>query len=450
MSAQGISAKILEIIEPLGLDPSLCVGFSFDGASVMSGHKGGVQVILKETFPHAVYVHCNSHRLNLVLSAVTKASGHVSTFFETVNILHAFMTGSSRHTHFIEMQKEMHPGRPCLELERSVDTRWSSKAGSVDKILTLFDVILEVLAECAESSGQTKVDAQSLLQQIQTKKFLFLLVTFGKLFETSSFATQGLQSPTLSVTGCIDLIEGLKDSFAEFRDKPECVFQQVMKLTEDLMQKCEITSWDITVGTRKRSLPSRLTDSVVSTTLGKATAVRNDDDLRHIWNDILDRQLTELDTRFQEDQYGIMKAAAAFLPQSQTFGEKESLHSVCNHYNISVRDAELAVFYEQLKRKALNENFPSLMEVLDIRPADIFPNLNRVLQVILTLPITSCSVERLFSTVGHIKNYLRSKMNTDRLNHLSLLSFEREISDSLDYDEIITIFNRKPRRLRLV
>ena len=146
-----------------------------------------------------------------------------------------------------------------------------------------------MLAEYAESSGQTKLEAQSLLQQIQTKKFIFLLVTFGKLFETSNFATKGLQSSTLSVSECIDLIEILKDSFGQYRDKPECVFQQVMKLTEELMQKHGITSWDITAGTRERRLPARFTGSVVTTSLGKATSVRNDDDLRRTWNDILDR-----------------------------------------------------------------------------------------------------------------------------------------------------------------
>ncbi|CAM4658849.1 unnamed protein product [Leuciscus chuanchicus] len=119
LSASGISEKILQVIEPLHLDPSLCVGFGFDGASVMSGNKGGVHVILKRTFPQALYVHCNSHRLNLVLCAASKVSGHVSTFFDTLNNIHSFMTGSSRHAKFVAAQKELHPGRRCLELERS-------------------------------------------------------------------------------------------------------------------------------------------------------------------------------------------------------------------------------------------------------------------------------------------------------------------------------------------
>ena len=68
----------------------------------------------------------------------------------------------------------------------------------------LLNVKLEVFAQCVESTGQTKVEAQSLLQQIQTKRFIFLhLVTFGKL---NDFDTQGLQSPTYSVSKCIDLM----------------------------------------------------------------------------------------------------------------------------------------------------------------------------------------------------------------------------------------------------
>lgn len=62
---------------------TLCCVLDFDGASVMSGSHGRVHVILKRTFPNTIYVHCNSHRLNLVLCMVASASGHISTFFKT-------------------------------------------------------------------------------------------------------------------------------------------------------------------------------------------------------------------------------------------------------------------------------------------------------------------------------------------------------------------------------
>ena len=40
---------------------------TYDGAAVMSGNVRGVQTLMKETFPHAQFVHCYAHQLNLTL-----------------------------------------------------------------------------------------------------------------------------------------------------------------------------------------------------------------------------------------------------------------------------------------------------------------------------------------------------------------------------------------------
>lgn len=453
MTAEAISAKILEVLEPLQLDPALCVGFGFDGASVMSGNRGGVHVILKKTFPHAVYVHCSSHRLNLVLSTAAKVSPGVSTFFDVINSLHTFMTGAHRHAKFLEIQKQMRPGKKTLELEQSCDVRWSSWSNAVSKVLTLLGPILETLATFSESSGQTKIEADSLLHQMQTKKFLFLLITFNQLFEVSDFATKGLQSSTLSVTDSIDLIEGLKDNFTKFRNE-NYAFDKVMGLTDELMNKHEVVRWD-TSGSRKRRLPARLESTYVDSTVGKSSPVQQNSDLQNIWNDILDKQLMELNSRFKADSYGFMRATAACMPHSESFGDKAHIQQACAHFSIPVEDAEHTVFVQQLKRKAKaisdekNEHFSTLFEVLDACPRDIFPKMNGLLRALLTLPMTSCTVERLFSAVNRIKTCTRATMLTGRLNSLSLLSFEKELTDSLQYSDIFKVFNSKPRRLQL-
>ena len=157
----------------------------------MSGERGEVQALLKSMFPKAIYVHCNSHRLNLVLCAAAKASEHVSTFFETVNQIHNFFTGANRHARLIEIQKELNPKRKVMELDRSCDTRWSSKSESVHKVLHLLDVILEGLAEFSESSGQTKTDADNLLHQIQTKSLFSYLLLFVNCLTTQILPLRG-------------------------------------------------------------------------------------------------------------------------------------------------------------------------------------------------------------------------------------------------------------------
>ena len=58
-----ITAKMLE----LDLDPRYLVSQCYDGASVMSGCNSGVQALIREKYPQAIYVHCYAHRLNLVL-----------------------------------------------------------------------------------------------------------------------------------------------------------------------------------------------------------------------------------------------------------------------------------------------------------------------------------------------------------------------------------------------
>ena len=70
-SAEGCAKAVLNLLKPLDLIYTNCVGMSFDGAPVMSGHKGGVQAILRKTFVNAVFVHCSSHRLNLVLQKIS-------------------------------------------------------------------------------------------------------------------------------------------------------------------------------------------------------------------------------------------------------------------------------------------------------------------------------------------------------------------------------------------
>ena len=122
-----------------------------------------------------------------------------------------------------------------------------------------------------------------------------------------------------------------------------------------------------------------------------------------------------------------------------------------NLFGISMRELEHSFFMEKMEREINSgKEFPSLMQVLDICPKGTYPSMHALLTAIITLPMTSCTVERLFSATNRIKTRLRSSMTTPRLNNCTLLSFERELSDELDFDEIISIFNSKPRRLRLV
>ncbi len=56
----------------LEVDYKNLVGLGFDGAAAMSGHLSGAQSLFQADLPHAYYVHCFAHHLNLVLLHSTK------------------------------------------------------------------------------------------------------------------------------------------------------------------------------------------------------------------------------------------------------------------------------------------------------------------------------------------------------------------------------------------
>ena len=122
----------------------------------------------------------------------------------------------------------------------------------------------------------------------------------------------------MSVTDCIHVIDGLKETFATFGSNSDREFERIIRLTDDIMKKNDVQNWDV-AGARNIKLSAKFADSNVASIVGRCAPIRSDSDLQALWIMILDRQLVELKNRFQSDSSGIMKAAASLLPASDTF-----------------------------------------------------------------------------------------------------------------------------------
>ena len=81
--------------------------------------------------------------------------------------------------------------------------------------------------------------------------------------------------------------------------------------------------------------------------------------------------------------------------------------------------------------KTRESQLNTLIDLLDVIDKDIFPDVYNLYQILVAIPQTSCKVERMFSSVKRIKTRLRSQMTTVRLNNLTLLSIEKDITDTL-------------------
>ncbi|XP_060879641.1 zinc finger MYM-type protein 1-like [Metopolophium dirhodum] len=115
---------------------------TYDGANVMRGSINGVQALFKNKVPHAVYIHCHNHRLNLVLVDVAK------------NV-----------DEFIELQKQILKIPKPIELKRLCLTRWSSQIHTCRAVKATLEVILLLLYKI---SNEKVCVPQKLLVYLRT------------------------------------------------------------------------------------------------------------------------------------------------------------------------------------------------------------------------------------------------------------------------------------------
>jgi hypothetical protein len=65
-TSSGLFKHLVNRVEEFNIKDKL-VGQTYDGAYVMSGHINGLQSKVIEAYPLAIFAHCYSHVLNLVL-----------------------------------------------------------------------------------------------------------------------------------------------------------------------------------------------------------------------------------------------------------------------------------------------------------------------------------------------------------------------------------------------
>ena len=109
--------------------------------------------------------------------------------------------------------------------------------------------------------------------------------------------------------------------------------------------------------------------------------------------------------------------------------------------------AEWKTFY--LAKKTQEDMASQLHElVITETLISMFPNLNTLASICLTIPIGTASVERSFSQMKVIKTRLRSRLGEKSLSHLMKIAIEspEKLSDS-DLGNIVDIWYRKSRRI---
>jgi hypothetical protein len=84
---EALKVALFGILDKYNLSISRIRGQGYDGASNMRGEFNGLQKKILDENPHAFYVHCFAHRLQLVIVSVSSCCSAIHDFFEYVSLI---------------------------------------------------------------------------------------------------------------------------------------------------------------------------------------------------------------------------------------------------------------------------------------------------------------------------------------------------------------------------
>ena len=156
---------------------------TYDGASVMSGHIGGLQALICQEYPFAFFFHCSAHRLNLVLCQCASSLPTVKVFFANISAFSIFTSLSARRkAHFRSHGIEVpHPG----------DTRWCYNSRIISVIFIKYHTLLNLLENIVNNPQSwddgSLTKASGLWQYVNSFLFCFLILFSTRLLNCHQF-----------------------------------------------------------------------------------------------------------------------------------------------------------------------------------------------------------------------------------------------------------------------
>jgi hypothetical protein len=169
---------------------------------------------------------------------------------------------------------------------------------------------------------------------------------------------------------------------------------------------------------------------------------------------VLDRFIEEMTRRFTPEAISMTKAVQALVNVDYVnFLEFEDMNAILKilseplDISASLLKSELIIAKRLLSSR--HSSITTFQDVLTLLSDDgSFHNLRLCMRAALTIPVTSASCERSFSSLKYIKNYLRNKMCNERLTALALLYISSTRASALEtnVDVVIDMFGNEGKR----
>jgi hypothetical protein len=156
-----------------------------------------------------------------------------------------------------------------------------------------------------------------------------------------------------------------------------------------------------------------------------------------------------LTTRFSSHQWVAMRASSlvpSFVVEKtfMDFSELIQQYETMLPGPLNAIEAEFDLYQSKWKQEKVENRPKTAIDAFRATNGHFMPNIKCLLHIFATLPVTTATAERSFSSLKLIKSYLRTTMQEERLNGLALMYIHSTIP--IDVDEVIDKFAKQRQR----
>jgi hypothetical protein len=413
----------------------------------MSSQKKGVSGRILSKNPKALYIHCSSHRLNLVIANACEILA-VKNMLGQAKKIASFFSGSVIRSQYLSKQIQ-HFGLTREKLAAPSTTCWVERITSLDGFLEAFEVIFQALnymqtggkGEFKDSSS----DAQTYFCTIKHFEFLVSLVVTMNVFDHTLALTVQLQQRKMDIAESLKHINLLKSTMAKLRAEVDeyhnLYYDQALKLAKKLKLREKIP---------------RICETQIHRDNYAVSTAR---DLHRVKLTIplLDHIIEELEHRFPSEMCdfynGFYIIPRNFLHCIQVNWKSEFMKFMEAYKddmpNYRTIHAELNLWETSWKKGFENVEYDNIADTLKNCNALAFPNIFAALKILAVVPVTTCECERSISALRRMKTWLRNRMTNERLTGLALMHINDDVT--LDVEQVIDTFARQnPTRMQFL
>ena len=253
LTGEYLANLLLETLSSWGLDLDQMRGQGYDGAANMSGRFRGVQAKIKEKYPKALFTHCHSHCLNLVVGEACQLPALGKTIRTIKEVIVFISSSPKRMLCLTNAISALLPKEKRTRLKALCETRWVQRHESIALFHQMYSPILHALADVEASGDSISSDkADGFLRKLRTMEFVTNLAIMANTLSVTYNLSVALQCKTIDLIECAKMVNEVKRCLQGRLDNADEIFGDIFNGVKSTLEREAIP---IELGTRRSAIP---------------------------------------------------------------------------------------------------------------------------------------------------------------------------------------------------